>query len=668
MNRQISLRKKMLVTFTGSISALMIIGAWIVISYISTITEESVEAETHSLMELKASEVTSFFAERARVVDTLFHEPLFLDYFAAHTERGKDMTGDKEFARINTTFKNLSDNDPSILSVFFAPVATEEYFDEDGVVGEDNDPPYFTTKRPWWSDALSHPNKLYVAKPAVDLTSGTISATVQGMVNYKGNFLGIGGIDILITTIGDIIDKINYKGEGNSFLLDENQAIVYFPNTGKDLELVTPIEDFDSLFVETEGFSTLSKEMAKRTAGMIDVTWRGEEYVVIHSPAISNLPEMQWTLGLLVPKSVVDGPINNVIFWSVLIVLLVIVGISVLTMAMTRSITGPLVNVVETMSDIAHGEGDLTRRIKVSSNDEIGLLANEFNVFADKIQRLIIQTKEAATVVTDTADKVDSMMETTTKDAMQQQNETTDVASAVKAMMTSVQEISTNAHQASDTARLADEKASEGQELVSTAESGIEGLAETVEVAASVVRRLRSDSDAITEVLDVIKNIAEQTNLLALNAAIEAARAGEQGRGFAVVADEVRNLASKTQESTANIQDIIETLRNSTKEAESAMEVGQEKAVESVAQTIRVREALNEISNAINNIQQLSLEIATSTDAQNKVASEINNNVISVKNLSDRTVDGAAHIQNDIYELKSAAADLTETMSQFKVD
>jgi methyl-accepting chemotaxis protein len=312
-------------------------------------------------------------------------------------------------------------------------------------------------------------------------------------------------------------------------------------------------------------------------------------------------------------------------------------------------------------------DADLTHRIEVRGADELAETAVAFNSLVDTFQGSISRLSAASNELSDSAEQVAALTERTSRSLAAQESQTEQVANAMNEMTATVQEVSANASNASEAAHNADNEARRGQQVVGQTVSGINALAGEVTRASEVIGRLERDSEDIGKVLDVIKGIAEQTNLLALNAAIEAARAGEQGRGFAVVADEVRTLASRTQQSTEEIHEMIERLQQGAQNAVSVMSSSSERAGESVRNATSAGEALTSITQAVQAIAELNTRIATAASEQQAVAEEINRSVIAINDGARDSASGAEQASRENGGMKRLAAELQQLVTTFKV-
>ena len=317
--------------------------------------------------------------------------------------------------------------------------------------------------------------------------------------------------------------------------------------------------------------------------------------------------------------------------------------------------------------DVSTGDGDLRSRINVKGSDGIDDLGHIFNGFIEKLQSIISQVVNDSSNLVGVASHLNTISASSSDSALQQQSQIEQVATAMNEMTATVTEVATNARSAADAAQNADTDVNSGMVIVEQTVSSINSLASEVERANDVIRTLQSDSEEIGSVLDVIRGIAEQTNLLALNAAIEAARAGEQGRGFAVVADEVRTLASRTQQSTEEIQAMIERLQTGANDAVKVMEESHSQARNSVDHAGNTGEALQKITTAVNTINQMNLHISNAAEQQTAVAHEIDVSLNKINQASHESVSNAGEASQESETLNQLATHLQELMQQFKV-
>jgi methyl-accepting chemotaxis protein len=423
---------------------------------------------------------------------------------------------------------------------------------------------------------------------------------------------------------------------------------------------------------------------------LIRAAKKGGDYVIYDWPKLNQegqfnklgyaiwIPELKWMMGTgfyiddiddtiarmkASQSSQITSTIASTFFVSGLIAAILIA----LSLALVNTIVKPLQHITRRLDDIAHKDGDLTQRLEVETNDELGSLATAFNLFVDKVHTLVKKTAETAEAVTESARKSNHLSTQITQSINNQREQTNIVSTSMNEMTHSTQDVATNASEAADSAKKANINCSTAKDVVAKGVESVKSLVDEVGKASEVINDLKGNVGEIVTVLDVIRSIAEQTNLLALNAAIEAARAGEQGRGFAVVADEVRTLASRTQDSTQEIQLMIERLQKGSDQAVDVMLSSKNVGERTVEHSTSAGNSLDEIALSVSAINNMNAQIANSSKEQNLVGESINKSLEKMLAESDKTANAATDSQETVSLLASKAAELNTLIQQFKV-
>ncbi len=519
-----------------------------------------------------------------------------------------------------------------------------------GVVLPDNnnDP----RKWGWYINASATPGKVYMDNPSVAAATGANVVSLGRTVELFGQTLVLGA-DVEITDIINNLNKVILPGDGDIFIVNDKGNIFTHKNTKLLNESVSKL-----------GLNDADIRMAMRSDHKINITVKGEDYELYAQP----IEKTRLTTVIMLSHDSLTGPLYSTLYKQlILTVVLVIICIALFTLLCNR-LFAPLRNVGNALQQIASGSGDLTQRIELDSNDEVGRLAKGFNTFVASQHQLIAHIRTQAEQLTEQSNLSAQRANQTAAELSKQQQEINMVATAVTEMASATQEIASHAEQTAQSSQESATNTHNGYELVTETKSSIEDLNNELTEASQVISELAQHADNISTVLATIQGIAEQTNLLALNAAIEAARAGEQGRGFAVVADEVRVLSQRTHASTEEIKSTIDTLQDTTKRAVTLMENSAHLAVRSVEDADKASESLKEINDAVTLISDMATQIATAAEEQTHVTSEITQNVTAIRDVTEQLVEGSADTLNQSNNLKSQAHELSEKVATFKLN
>ena len=363
----------------------------------------------------------------------------------------------------------------------------------------------------------------------------------------------------------------------------------------------------------------------------------------------------------------IDERIEAIVTSTLVLAAIMLVALGLVGLALSNSIVRPIQRIKDNLDDIAAGDGDLTHRLQITSQDEVGELASSFNRFVDKIHGMVSQMVEVTTQLTELVGEVAAQARRSEVAMAQQRQETDQVATAIHEMSAAAQEVAQSAQNAANAAQQTDQEGQDAKRVVDVTVQHIHALVQDIRESGASIDNLRKDVDSIVNVLGVIRSIADQTNLLALNAAIEAARAGEACRGFAVVADEVRALASRTQQSTQEIQGMIDRLEQGTQSAVNAMTRSSDAGESSSEQANRAGVSLDAIAHLIGTINAMNAQIASAAEEQTSVAEEINRSVHQIAMSVDQVADETQHGAQTARNLEQLGNRLGSLVKQFRI-
>ncbi|MGR6859257.1 methyl-accepting chemotaxis protein [Aliivibrio salmonicida] len=503
----------------------------------------------------------------------------------------------------------------------------------------------------WYTNAVAAPSKVFMDNPTVAAATGANVVSLGKALNLHGQQVVLGA-DVEITDILNSMKKVIIPGEGFMFIANNKGNIFTHPNTKLLNKSVSTLGlDFSTIQQATNSNSDISIELD------------GEKYI-IYAQKIDDTSLI--TVSIINYDSLV-APLFDAISGQMLVTTIVVIICTLLFNLLCNILFRPLNNVSQALAQIANGSGDLTQRIHVENKDEVGELANNFNIFVESLQQLIQHVRLQSQQLTEGSEQSTNRANNSVKELNLQQQEITMVATAVTEMASATREIASHAEQTAEAAQNSSSSTHKGRSLVIETKTSINNLANEVNEASMVISELQQHSQEINTVLATIQGIAEQTNLLALNAAIEAARAGEQGRGFAVVADEVRVLSQRTHTSTEEIKSTIDILQQTTSRAVNLMQSSSKLANSSVEDADRAALALEEISSSVTLISDMATQIATAAEEQTHVTGEITQNITSIKDVTDLLVIDSTDSLTQSNSLKEQAIDLSEKVATFKL-
>lgn len=464
----------------------------------------------------------------------------------------------------------------------------------------------------------------------------------------------------------EALSKIRYGRNDYVWINDLAANMVMHPISpalnGKSL---TSHKDPDGVEIFNE-FVRIAKQQG---AGFLSYRWPmpGASAPVDKISYIQLFKPWNWIIGSGVYLDDTQAEFRSVAIHASIISAVIIITIALLIISILRSIVVPLENVVSAMQNIASGDGDLTQELSTSGTDEISELSQHFNTFTLKLRTTVSHLLSSAATLKQAAEALGVQATQSLTISEDQSQQTEQIATAINEVTYAVQDVAKHAEQAATEVLQATDQAVAGQANIDNSLQQTDLLSSTIEQAVNVMQTLAEESSQVGRVLEVIRSIAEQTNLLALNAAIEAARAGEQGRGFAVVADEVRLLAQRTQQSTDEVQTMIESLQQNSQAAVQVINKSSSTAQATVEQAQQAHASLTSISNALHKLNDLNASIASATLQQSHVAEEINQNITQVAGLSQSSNLAAHQLSSASEQLNQLAQELNRQLGQFRV-
>ncbi|OLQ71104.1 chemotaxis protein [Photobacterium proteolyticum] len=623
----LSIKNKLSLTFAGIILLIAAVQTWLTSERLTEEANRSTQQLANSLTQSNISSISQWLESKTKIVQAS------IDSFNQNAEPTAALaqaitSGDFDLVYAGTRQGNMITGKPVDFPAGYDP-----------------------RQRPWYKDATAA-NGLVVTTPYNDASSGKLVITIAQPFNAQMNSGVIAG-DVSIDALVKDILAINQNGVFATLFNDEGTIIAH-PNQSLTLQ---PTSEMNPAFN-----ASLIRKVASQS-DLVTLNVSGVDSLV----SIQQVPGTDWYFSLVLDKSVAFAHVSEALIDAIISAIIQLVLVLGVATALISRAMKPLDTLSEAMADLSHGNGDLTRRLNFDQDDEIGRLGQHVNAFIEKLHVSITGISGSSEHLSQQAKDSHELALQTSEALNLQQNEISQIATAIHEMSATAQEVASHAEQTAGAAVASQDNCNEGKQVISRNQQSITYLADHVEDAASIIKELENNAQGINAILSTIQDIAEQTNLLALNAAIEAARAGEQGRGFAVVADEVRVLSQRTHSSTEEIRGMIETLQRNTHSAVETMQQSQSLATSSVDDAKNATNALERITESIQHISDMATQISSAAEEQRAVTDEISRNTQAVNDVSDQLSTEAQDAQKMSEELNDIAQHLNSEVSKFRI-